>query len=145
MISARLGEDLRLPGARTREQDAVAMLDEGGVAILCAREWREALDSALAHDAADEIAGLVAARLASAAVFGHGIYEVLARAGSRAVRAAAYVIEVDSLDASPRARVAAVDSALAILLRRAAPLGRADLASIAVDERLAQATSLAIG
>ena len=34
MIDARLGADLRLPGARTKEQDAVAMLDEGGVVVL---------------------------------------------------------------------------------------------------------------
>src|SRR5262249_38351080 len=33
-ITSRLGPDLRLPGGRTRDQDAVAMLDEGGVVLL---------------------------------------------------------------------------------------------------------------
>ncbi len=33
LIAARLGRDLRLPGARTPEQDTLAMFDEGGVAL----------------------------------------------------------------------------------------------------------------
>ncbi len=75
MIAARLGEDLRLPGARTKEQDAVAMLDEGGVVLLCAEGRRAELARASKTRAGSEVAAWVEQGEASAVTFGHAIYE----------------------------------------------------------------------
>jgi hypothetical protein len=111
MIAARLGHDARMPGARTKEQDAVAMIDEGGVVVLRARASAEEL----------------------AVIFGHAIYEGLVCGGPKA-RGAAYVVTVDAIGADARERA---DVALAELLTRDTPLGREDLGTIAIDERLA--------
>jgi hypothetical protein len=144
MISARLGADLRLPGARSREQDAVAMLDEGGVALLCARGHRDVLASALEGRAGraglarcEALASLVSGGLLRAAVFGHGIYEGLASGGLQSVCAAGYVIEVDADaivpgDVGDRDHLACADAALASLLAREAPIGRADFAPVSL-------------
>jgi len=113
MIGARLGPDLRLPGARTREQDAVAMLDEGGVVLLRARG------------------------ASCPVIFGHAIYEGLVCAGPPNVRAAAYVVELDSIAPDARSRIAIADAALAALLSREGPIARADFETIVVDDRLA--------
>lgn len=64
----RLGLDPatgRLPGARTREQDALALFDEGGLVV----ESPEPLTSGAAIEES------VAAGRARAVVFGHAIYE----------------------------------------------------------------------
>ncbi len=108
MIAARLGHDARLPGSRTREQDAVAMIDEGGVVVLRARASGEEL----------------------AVIFGHAIYEGLVCGGPRA-RGAAYVATVDAIGADARERA---DVALAWLLGRERPIGREDLGTIVIDE-----------
>jgi hypothetical protein len=113
MIGARLGADLRLPGARTKEQDAVAMLDEGGVVILRAPES------------------------ACAVIFGHAIYEGLVCGAPPNVRGAAYVVEVATLEDDAPRRLSSADVALAALLSREAPIGRAELESVLVDEELA--------
>lgn len=55
----------RLPGARTREQDALALFDEGGLVVTS----REPL-----HDG-ESIERAIAEGRASAVVFGHAIYE----------------------------------------------------------------------
>jgi hypothetical protein len=55
----------RLPGARTREQDALALFDEGGLAVSCAEPL---VDGAAIERAID-------AGAAKAIVFGHAIYE----------------------------------------------------------------------
>jgi Protein of unknown function (DUF3025) len=112
MIEARLGADLRLPGARTKEQDAVAMLDEGGVVLLRGRQ-------------------------SCAVIFGHAIYEGLACDGPPNVRGAAYVVSVDDVPVDPRARVAVADAALAEILSRAEPIGREDFETIVVGPHLA--------
>jgi hypothetical protein len=137
MISARLGDDLRLPGARTAEQDAVAMLDEGGVVILCVRERQREVSEAMGRDGVADFATLVRAGAACAVVFGHAIYEGLACGGPEGVRAAAYVAAVDAVPADADARVARADESLAALLSREAPLTRADFTSVVVDPRLA--------
>jgi hypothetical protein len=111
MIAARLGEDARLPGARTKEQDAVAMLDEGGVVVLRERTTTEEL----------------------AVIFGHAIYEGLVCGGPKA-RGAAYVVTVDAIGADARERT---DVALAELLGRPTPIGREDLGTLVIDEGLA--------
>jgi hypothetical protein len=139
LVAARLGSDLRLPGARTREQDALAMLDEGGLALLCSRPQSRRLLQALNRDAIEEVVRLVDERAASALVFGHAIYESLARGNSTSLRCLARIVEVDAVPDGVRERVRAADEAIAALLSRGAPLGRDDFVSVPVDERLAAA------
>jgi hypothetical protein len=113
MIAARLGEDLRLPGSRTKEQDAVAMIDEGGVALL--------------RDA----------RSSCAIIFGHAIYEGLACGGPPDVRGAARSVPLAEIPPDPGARIAAADEALAALLAREAPVTREDFGTLVVNAALA--------
>lgn len=104
-ITARLGADLRLPGERTRDQDAVAMLDEGGVVLL-----------------GEEVTPIV---------FGHAIYERLVCDGRISLWAAAVRVPADDVPHAvpPPARVALADGALEALLCTRAPLERADFGS----------------
>ena len=142
MIAARLGDDLRLPGARTKEQDAVAMLDEGGVALLCPAARRPEIGSAIRERAGAAVAEMVARGEASALIFGHALYEGLAcAAGPDRVYAAAYVVEVEALPEGVAARVEAADGAIARLLERAETIGRQEFGTVVVGERLAQATA----
>lgn len=88
-IAARVAPgDTRLPGERTRELDALALLDEGGIVL--AR-------------AGDEALGLV---------FGHAIYEGLAAGGPR-VHGAACAVELPELPDGVSGVLAAIDGALA--------------------------------
>jgi hypothetical protein len=137
IIAARIRPDLRVPGSRTREQDALAMLDEGGVVLLCAHASRPALDRAIARDSTPELVRLVEQRAATALVFGHAIYEALACGPSRELRAVARIVEVDAITADLMACVHDADGALARLLTRDEPISRGDFASVAVEERLA--------
>jgi hypothetical protein len=137
IIAGRLGRDLRLPGARTPEQDALAMFDEGGVAIVCSRPRRGELESALARDSTTELLHLVRERSAVPMVFGHAIYESLVSGAEVSVRSIARVIDMDSVPAAAGC-IRAADHALAEFLSRAAPIGRDDFASIAIDESLAE-------
>jgi len=147
-ISARLGADGRLPGARTSEQDAIAMLDEGGVVLMCARSRRAEVEAAIAHGTSSYLARLVRPNAASVVIFGHAIYEGLARSARPReaawstpwIRAAAYVVEVDAIDADAASRIRTADMALAALLARQAPIDRAAFASVAIDEALADGT-----
>jgi hypothetical protein len=136
IIATRLGFDLRLPGARTPEQDALAMFDEGGVALVCRRTRRAALQSALAGDSMPDLLRLVRERSAIPLVFGHAIYESLVRGEARRVRSIARVIEVDTVPPTAGC-IRAVDEALAVFLARAAPIVRGDFESIAIEESLA--------
>jgi hypothetical protein len=136
-ISARLGDDGRLPGGRTSEQDAIAMLDEGGVVLVCVRNQRSLVDSAMARGTSRELARLVGNAVASVILFGHGIYEGLARKRLPRVRAAAYVVEVDAIDADSASRVHTADVSLAALLSRPDPIDRTAFASLAIDEHIA--------
>jgi hypothetical protein len=137
IIAGRLGLDLRLPGARTPEQDALAMLDEGGVAIVCSRSRRGDLERALERDSTKDLLQLVRDRSAVPMVFGHAIYESLVRGPAPSVRSIARVIDIDSVPAAAGC-VQAADHALAAFLSGAATVGRAAFASIAVEESLAE-------
>jgi hypothetical protein len=137
LVRARLGRDLRLPGSRTREHDALAMFDEGGAALLCARGRRRDVDRAVDRDATEELVLLIEERASTLLVFGHAIYEALARGSSASLRCLARVIEVDRVPSRERGCVRAVDESLAALLSRSGVLGREDFASFPIDERLA--------
>ena len=111
-VSARLGPDLRLPGGRTRDQDAVAMLDEGGVVV-----FRRDGSSA------------------SPVVFGHAIYERLVCDGALSLWAAAVRSTGEGDPGDARARVAAADATLERLFSSRADIDRRDLGSFHLQER----------
>jgi hypothetical protein len=138
LITARLGEDRRMPSTRTKEQDALAMLDEGGVVVLYRRDRRAAIDAAIASGGS--VVPLVAQGVASAVIFGHAIYEGLACGRVQSIRAAAYPAPLERIDRDAEARVRAADRALAALLARPAPIGRGDIGSLAIDDHLARAS-----
>jgi hypothetical protein len=102
-------EATSLPNARTREEDALAMLDEGGIVIAAPPDRAPALDSALR---AEDHAAL---RGAPAHVFGHALMEH-AIGGRTDVRGYALVIstaaprEVDAVDAALAAWIASTDA-----------------------------------
>ncbi len=100
-----------LPGARTREQDTIAMVDEGGALLLADRGAGPELVRALASRSDD---ALDAVRVSfTGLVFGHAIYEEAA-AGSTGALAFAVVLETDARD--PRRAVAQADALLAGML-----------------------------
>jgi hypothetical protein len=75
LLKQRIGPGTRrLPGARTREQDALALFDEGGIALLVAPgSWQ-----ALSHgDFAATTMALCRAGEARAVPFGHALHEHL--------------------------------------------------------------------
>ncbi len=81
-----------LPNARTREQDAVALVDEGGIVLLRAPDGS-----------------------AAAVPFGHALFEGLVY-GTPSMVARAIPIAVDAVPAEKDALVAVADAALARLL-----------------------------
>jgi hypothetical protein len=74
-LSAVFAREGRLPGARTREQDALAMLDEGGLLLATDPSGRDELDDALLGGDEAAVLGLVASRRVRALVFGHALAE----------------------------------------------------------------------
>jgi hypothetical protein len=128
LITARLGPDLRLPGSRTVEQDAIAMFDEGGVVLFRARCEATAPWS---RDAP----GLVA-------VFGHAIYEALAAETSRVrrairspecIRAAGFAVDLERGVDSDNSKLAIADATLAAYFSRDAPITRDDFEAVFVE------------
>jgi hypothetical protein len=82
----------RLPGARTREQDALALFDEGGV-VICSKGPRAALPAD--PDRVDTaLTELVRSGEACALLFGHALFEHLA-AGLPPPLGYAHVLELD--------------------------------------------------
>ncbi len=99
-IHARIDDGAtRLPPARTRELDALAILDEGGAILVC----NEAND-ALARD-----------RVRHALVFGHAVYESFVRGGP-ALTLRAAVLEAPTTPIADDALLPWADAALAALL-----------------------------
>jgi hypothetical protein len=79
VIEAGLAESFeRLPGARTREQDALALLDEGGVVVACEEDAERELERALAAGDAEAVRELVARRAVAPCVLGHALLEHVA-------------------------------------------------------------------
>jgi hypothetical protein len=113
-ISAQLDPGVsRLPGARTREQDALAMLDEGGVVLV--------------RGAGVEVTPIV---------FGHALYERLVLEGPRAVAATCEIV-VPSEEGEPadvERRLARVDEQLALRLGADWPARPEDLGHVTLEE-----------
>lgn len=105
----------QIPGARTREQDALAMLDEGGCLVPCLPDAHATVLRCIATSDHDALASLVAARRARVLVFGHAAYEHLV-AGHATVRAMPVTLPLASLPDATDALVTACDTALAATL-----------------------------
>ncbi|HSY20510.1 MAG TPA: DUF3025 domain-containing protein [Polyangiaceae bacterium] len=122
-IAARIAPGARtLPPARTRELDALALLDEGGV-VLLARD-PAGLRAALMAGDPGALEAAVGAGDARGIVFGHAIYESLALGVAPAIVAA---VVVDDADDARRAcgeadRIAHADRVLEALLEDSARL-----------------------
>ena len=102
----------RLPGARTREQDALAMVDEGGIVLLAAANEVERVRRAQREGDEAAMGALLEAGSAAALVFGHAMMEH-AVLGTLGVRGYGIVLELDPLPTSLEARIEACDIALA--------------------------------
>jgi hypothetical protein len=126
----------RLPGARTREQDAVAMLDEGGVAILASATTAPRIERAVREHDDATVADAVARGQALGVLVGHALYEHLARGPTHAVapaRIGALAIVLPLLD-GPAATLEDVDLALANVVDDPAELTHPDqYGLVAVD------------
>ena len=104
----------RLPNARTREQDALALFDEGGLCVVAP----PALAAAL-RDAPDEALPEVSREPGVYVVpFGHALYEHLV-AGLPCPLATAYVIELEHTCRTARSLLSEVDSRLLAALSSA--------------------------
>ena len=131
--AARLGgRVLALPNARTREQDALALMDEGGVVVLCREGAEGELRAALAERRAEVVRALLAGGAARGVIFGHAVYEEIVR-GRPDGWAAGLVATWRDARGDARAVVRAADAALAEELAREgsfespAALARVDL------------------
>lgn len=99
--------------SRDRRQDALALLDEGGVLALCARPAHRALCEALAAGP-DALWSLEASGEARVLIFGHAVYEHLVHGA--VARAAVHPVALDALPDDLDALRAAADLALAARL-----------------------------
>jgi hypothetical protein len=104
-----------LPGARTREQDALAMLDEGGLLLLVRSAAAEAARSAVARGDGEAVSALARGGDAAPLAFGHALAEHLCGDGPP-VRALCAPLVVDALAPTLVARLRQADGALAALL-----------------------------
>jgi hypothetical protein len=120
-------------GRRTREQDALAMLDEGGVALLCSDHAVAEARAALMEARPRAIAELVRSGDALGVIYGHAIYEHLA-CGGPAVRAMTSIVPCARIPERGGDCVDAADEGLAILLASEGSFARPeDLGSLPVS------------
>ena len=112
LIESRI-EGERLPAQRTPEQDTLAMMDEGGIAIVTAEA--ELVEEATQNRDGGALARLVAGGRTAAAVFGHALFEHLARKGPLLVWGRAMILRVAALP-SP-VHEADIDAQLADAIR----------------------------
>ncbi len=66
-----------LSGARTREQDALSIVDEGGLLVLCEAPLRDEVDMAFVNADAKALQSLAQTGRALPMIIGHAIYEHL--------------------------------------------------------------------
>jgi hypothetical protein len=110
-LRARVGaEDERMPGARTREQDALTLFDEGGVVVLALPEAARALREPGANQAT--AATLEREGLARVVPFGHAIFEHLVE-GLRCPGGFTHVETVEAMPPDDALALDLVDRALA--------------------------------
>lgn len=85
----------RLPNARLREQDALSMLDEGSVLLVCAASRAHATNDAIARGDHPALHALIREGAARALIFGHALYEHLVSSDAT-VRAAPVVLSTEA-------------------------------------------------
>ncbi len=116
-LRARLGDAAaQLPAARTREQDALSLLDEGGLLLLALRDG-DGARRALAEGDFGALRARVDAGALVPLVFGHAITEHIALGRVPAPRASTLVLEPAATTTgavSPRDAVSLADAALAV-------------------------------
>jgi len=76
-LAGHAGTVAALPNARTREQDALALLDEGGALIVCRDGSAADVRRALAERRTADARALLHSGAAHAVIFGHALYESL--------------------------------------------------------------------
>jgi len=94
LIESRI-EGSRLPEHRTPEQDMLAMVDEGGIAVLTTDA--AAVEAATEGRDSDALGRIVAAGRARGAVFGHALFEHLERKADTLVWGRAMVLSAHDL------------------------------------------------
>jgi len=110
LLARRIGPDTRrLPGARTREQDALALFDEGGIALLVAPAAAQGRSQA---ELAGSAAALCRAGEACAVPFGHALHEHLIE-GLPCPLGTVHALAIEPDGPSLPALLARVDAALA--------------------------------
>jgi len=110
-MTARVSAGARvLPPARTREQDALALIDEGGVVVL-ANDPGAARVALRARPAG--LGAMIASRAVDAVIFGHAVYESIAFGIAPAAVAA--VVVARATGESPLTREADASLAQALL------------------------------
>nr|MBA2320056.1 DUF3025 domain-containing protein [Deltaproteobacteria bacterium] len=126
----------RLPGARTREQDALTMLDEGGLVVLAAARAAEAVTDALDRSDADALAGYVRDGTARVFAFGHTLHEhLISHAGT--VRALALPLVIEEVPEHLDDSIRLADQALATALSEGGALTTPDgVASLPLGDAL---------
>ncbi|HKU39758.1 MAG TPA: DUF3025 domain-containing protein [Polyangiales bacterium] len=113
VLRERVGEEAaRLPGARTPEQDALTLFDEGGAVIAAeADAYRQLLEA----PEGDLLRGCVERGSARVVPFGHALFEHLVE-GLRCPGGSTRVVRVESARVEDAELVRVVDRALAELL-----------------------------
>lgn len=115
-LSQRLGKDAtRLPNARTPEQDALTLFDEGGTVVAAGPVAAAALRESTKDTFTETLIACVTAGQARVVPFGHALFEHLVE-GVTCPGATARVLPMDSLTPDA-ALLEAVDIALARRLR----------------------------
>jgi hypothetical protein len=85
----------RLPNARLREQDALSMLDEGSVLLVCTAASTRTVNDVIARGDHPALHALIREGAARALIFGHALYEHLVSSDA-VVRAAPVVLPTEA-------------------------------------------------
>jgi hypothetical protein len=117
-MAARLeGGVAALPNRRSREQDGLALLDEGGIVLLAAAGAAQAATEALEARAVEDVRALLLADRAAAVLFGHALYESILEGPEPVIWGMTTVLALPGpLPAAPAERVALADERLALAL-----------------------------
>jgi hypothetical protein len=126
----------RLPGARTREQDALALLDEGGQILLVCERETERVEALLRRSDVDGLACAVAAGAARFLLFGHALAEHLV-SSEATVRASTLLLPIEhAMPLEEDALTALADFTVAARLRAGGVTSPRELVSLPLDARL---------
>jgi hypothetical protein len=116
VLAARIEPDAtRLPGARTKEQDALTLFDEGGVVLAADPDAAQQLLAVLGAERAALYLQLTAARRTRLVPFGHALFEHLVE-GLRVPGGCTQVVAAHDLWGDQAGLLERVDVALAHML-----------------------------